>query len=97
MNKFINCPNCNYQYLPGEIFDPKHFLGQPKNIIRNSLGEILGYEGIKMDPNETFICEHCNEPFEVFAKINVSIKENPAATNKQLEESSTCFQQLSIF
>ena len=74
MNKFISCPKCNYQYLPGEIFDPKYFLGQPKNIIRNSIGEILGYEGIAMDLTETFTCEHCNEEFEVTAKINFLLK-----------------------
>ena len=43
MSKFICCPKCNYQYLPGEIFNPKYFLGQPKHIIRNGMGEILGY------------------------------------------------------
>ena len=74
MNKFISCPKCNYQYLPGEIFDPKYFLGQPKHIIRNSIGEILGYEGIAMDLTETFTCEHCNEEFEVTAKINFILK-----------------------
>jgi hypothetical protein len=95
MNKFINCPHCNYQYLPGEIFDPKHFLGQPKNVIRNSLGEILGYEGIKMDLEETFVCEHCNKEFEVYAKLSFSIKEDELPTLKMSELPP--IQQLSIF
>lgn len=75
MNKFICCPNCNYQYLPGEIFNPNYFLGQPKNIIRNNIGEILGYEGIQMDVNEHFICEHCATEFNVVAKINFCVQE----------------------
>lgn len=82
MNKFIYCPKCNCQYLPGEIFDPKYFLGQPTEIIRNTLGEILGYEGIEMTPNETFVCEECGHEFEVEAKINFSI----VGSNKERDE-----------
>ena len=74
MAKFICCPKCNYQYLPGEIFDPKYFLGQPRNIIRNNVGEILGYEGIMMDTTETFTCEHCNHTFKVIGKININVE-----------------------
>ena len=80
MTKVISCPKCNYQYLPGEIFDPKHFLGQPKNIIRNSVGEILGYEGILMDTTETFTCENCNHTFKVIGKVNLTI-DTPTVDN----------------
>lgn len=73
MNNFICCPKCNYQYLPGEIFDPKYFLGQPKEIIRNNLGEILGYEGIHMDNSESFVCESCGCEFEVSARITLCV------------------------
>lgn len=74
MSKFICCPKCNYQYLPGEIFNPKYFLGQPKRIIRNSIGEILGYEGIVMDPTESFICENCGEEFIINARLSTTVK-----------------------
>ena len=66
---YVICPYCGCQYLPGEIFSPKYFLGQPKNIIRNIKGEILGSEGIDMDLSETFTCEVCNKDFDVKAKI----------------------------
>lgn len=74
MSKFICCPKCNYQYLPGEIFEPKYFLGQPKHIIRNGMGEILGYEGIVMDPTETFMCENCGEEFTISARLSITVK-----------------------
>jgi hypothetical protein len=63
MTNFIICPHCGFQYLPGEIYDPKHFLGQPKDIVRNNVGEILGYEGIVTDLEETYICENCNNVY----------------------------------
>ena len=70
MYKIIKCPNCGYEYLPGEIFDPKHFLGQPKNIVRNKIGEVLGFEGIDHCPTEEFTCIMCDYQFNVTAKIN---------------------------
>lgn len=70
MLKIISCPHCGYQYLPGEIFDPKYFLGQPHNVVRNVNGEILGYEGIQMTDMESFICDHCGEEFKVYAKVS---------------------------
>lgn len=76
MFKIISCPHCGYQYLPGEIFDPKYFLGQPHNIVRNVNGEILGHEGIQMQDTETFICDHCNKEFKVTAKISFNLEDN---------------------
>lgn len=70
MLKIISCPHCGYQYLPGEIFNPKYFLGQPRNIVRNIQGEILGFEGIQMSDTETFVCDHCGKDFNVSAKIS---------------------------
>lgn len=40
MNK-IKCPFCDTEYLPGEIYLPKHFLGQPIDIERDIAGNIL--------------------------------------------------------
>ena len=70
MNKYIKCPTCGFEYLPGEIFTPKHFVGEPKNVIRNNIGEVLGYEGIEMDLDESFVCQNCDTEFEVHAKVN---------------------------
>ena len=42
MAKYISCPTCHFQYLPGEIFISNYLVGQPKRVIRNKIGEILG-------------------------------------------------------
>ena len=80
MNNFIICPHCGFQYLPGEVYDPKHFLGQPKDIVRNNIGEVLGHEGIVMDPNESYVCENCGTELHITAKVsfNVITKEDKA-------------------
>ena len=56
----IKCPNCQQEYMPGEIYYPKEFLGQPKYIVRDIYGCILGNEGIEQNTTETFCCENCN-------------------------------------
>lgn len=66
---FISCPYCGYQYAPGEIYSPNHFIGQPKDIVRNNIGEILGHEGIPMNTTESYICDCCNKEFTVTAKV----------------------------
>ena len=91
-DKFIVCPHCNYQYLPGEIFSPIHFIGQPKNIVRNHLGEILGYEGLQMDTVETYNCENCHKDFEVSAKIKFLTN-----SEQEAEADAPSFEQLSLF
>lgn len=87
MNNLIKCPYCNYQYLPGEIFDPKSFLGQPKNIVRNNLGEILGFEGISSDLKESYNCDCCKKDFEVIAKITFN---TPLNKNEDENTSIEC-------
>ena len=37
----INCPYCNIEYLPGEIFIPNYIIGQPKEIERDEDGNIV--------------------------------------------------------
>ena len=91
MSHIINCPYCNRQYLPGEIFEPKYFLGQPKNIVRNSLGEILGYEGINQDFDETYICDECNKEFKVTVKHSYSV------LIEKNEDKEPDFEQLKLF
>lgn len=72
-NKIIKCPNCNQEYLPGEIFLPKYFLGQPKDIYKTTEGTIDICEGIIQDTSETYICDKCDCKFTVKASINYSV------------------------
>ena len=85
MYKIIKCPKCGYEYLPGEIFNPWHFLGQPKNIVRNRIGEVLGYEGIEHTPIEEFVCVNCDHQFKVTAKVNFVTDEDKQEKYGQVE------------
>ena len=68
--RIIKCPTCGYEYLPAEIFMPNEFLGKPKNIVKDSYGKIVGYEGIKMNDTEIYKCDSCNSSFEVVSTVN---------------------------
>ena len=87
----IKCPNCGYEYLGGEIFIPNNLIGQPKNIIRNSLGEILGYEGIEPSDKESYVCDYCNNEFNIVAKVNYIIE---SETSQNIDNSPM---QISLF
>lgn len=65
----IKCPNCDTQYLPGEIYLPKHFLGQPTDIERDITGKIVWQEGIEQNLVEDFICQKCGKKFTTTASI----------------------------
>lgn len=68
----IKCPHCSAQYLPGEIYIPGALIGQPDDLVKDSLGKII-YEDYSEDkePNmiEHFICEFCNKPFIIEATV----------------------------
>ena len=66
----IKCPNCEWEYLPGEIYLPKKFLGQPIDIDRTSAGVIDCYDGTPQDLTESFVCEHCGKKFNVEARLS---------------------------
>ena len=71
----ITCPNCGYEYLPGEIFIPVYLTGQPipKTILRDGVGTILYSEYQKdkeLDLEEKYICDHCENTFVVEAQIS---------------------------
>jgi DNA-directed RNA polymerase subunit RPC12/RpoP len=68
--RVIRCPECGYEYLPAEIYLPDEFLGKPNNVVRDFLGKIMGYEGIKMNDTEKYICDNCNTSFEVVSTTN---------------------------
>ena len=70
MDKYIVCPACGREYTPGEIYLPKHFLGQHKNIERDSRGRITDiYGGIFQDTSEIYTCDKCGITFSVKADI----------------------------
>ena len=73
----IICPKCGTQYLPGEIYLPESFLGQPNQIIKNCYGEILDYYGGSMNLSETYQCDKCDTVFSVKATVqfNTSVKD----------------------
>lgn len=66
----IICPKCGREYLPGEIYIPKCFIGSPKYIDRDNLGKITYFDGTTMNTNETYVCEECGVTFGVKAQVN---------------------------
>ena len=68
----IKCPHCSAQYLPGEIYMPGSLIGQPEDLVKDSLGKILyeDYsEGKEPEMVEHFTCEYCNKPFIIEATV----------------------------
>lgn len=87
MAQYLKCPVCGAEYLPGEIFLPEHFLGQPKNMEKDFRGKILYYEGTNQDLVETYTCDKCMSNFKVIAKINYTVE-------KEFEAKDTYIQKL---
>lgn len=73
----IECPKCGKEFLPGEIYLPKHFLGQPDTILRNNQGKIEDYDGIPMDLEEEFTCDSCGAHFKIQAKLSFKVTDLP--------------------
>lgn len=65
----IKCPYCGCEYLPGEIYLPDEFLGQPKNVERNLDGKIDTFAGVEQKLTEKFSCYNCNKTFSCTAMI----------------------------
>ena len=97
MAKYISCPTCHFQYLPGEIFISNYLVGQPKRVIRNKIGEILGYEGVEADCTETFICENCGEEFSITAHITYGVNEEAAPEDTVNSEFCSIFTPVALF
>ena len=75
-SKIIVCPCCGAEYLPGEIYLPDYFVGQPTNIEKTySEGKIMYYNGKDMDLEEHFTCDRCNTRFKVKAKVSFETEE----------------------
>lgn len=75
----IKCPHCGAEYLPGEIYMPGSLIGQPSDVVKDSLGRILYedyYEPSKEpDMVEHFICDFCEKPFVIEATVTYKAKE----------------------
>ena len=68
----IKCPHCGAQYLPGEIYMPGALIGQPEDLVKDSLGKILyeDYsEGKEPELVEHYTCEYCDKPFIIEATV----------------------------
>lgn len=82
----FKCPHCGAQYLPGEVYMPGAFIGQPEDIVKDSLGKLLYedyQEGKEPDMVEHFICDYCDKPFIVEATITYkTMAEAPEADFK---------------
>lgn len=88
MNRYqtIKCPYCGAEYLPGEIFLPKHFLGQPKDIEKDFRGIILEYSGIEQDLTESYTCDYCKNIFSVKADIRYKVEEKVDLSNSYIQK-----------
>ena len=75
----IKCPHCGAEYLPGEIYTPGSLIGQPDDIVKDSMGRILyeDYSSADREPDQTehFICDYCDKPFIIEATTTYKTKE----------------------
>ena len=72
----IKCPYCNTEYLPGEIYIPKNFIGQPKDVSRTIDGKIDVAYGLNYDLTESYTCDKCNNTFKIMAKVNFTTEKD---------------------
>lgn len=75
----IKCPHCGAEYLPGEVYMPGSLIGQPDEVVRDSLGKVIyeDYYKESREPDmiEHFTCEYCNKPFIVEATVTYKSRE----------------------
>jgi hypothetical protein len=75
----IRCPHCGAEYLPGEVYMPGSLIGQPDEVVRDTLGKVIyeDYYKESSEPNmiEHFTCEYCNKPFIAEAVITYKTRE----------------------
>lgn len=70
----IICPKCGAEYLAGELFIPKYFLGQPYVVERDENHKVINSCGIPMTLEEKYICDFCDTPFKIYADIAFTTK-----------------------
>lgn len=69
----IVCPICGQVYHPAEIFIPKEFFGDPKEVIRTTSGKIDFITGKDMCLDETYVCDNCLTPLTIHANLSFTI------------------------
>lgn len=67
--QIITCPKCGAQYLPSEIFMPRSFIGEPKDIEKDCYGKIVYYAGTDMNLKESYLCDYCGHNIRVEATV----------------------------
>ena len=70
----IKCPHCGWEYLPCEIFYPDDMLGNAADVVRDSEGKILYYDGDSMNLEETYCCDNCGTTFSVSGAVTFKTK-----------------------
>ena len=92
----IECPICKAQYLPAEIYIPNNFVGKPLYINKDHMtAAIEDFSGASMDKVEHYICDHCNTPFKIIAKVNFTTIPEPEIDFSK--EYSTSLKKQSLF
>ena len=71
---FRQCPNCGAEYLPAELFLPSNFFNKPIFINKDSNGKIINQIDGELNLNENYICDYCNEQFDIISKIHFETK-----------------------
>lgn len=65
----IKCPVCGQEYMPAEIYLPEEFFGKPKNIVKDSSGQVKSFSGEDMNLDEEYICDQCNTKIKIHANV----------------------------
>ena len=75
----IRCPHCGAEYLPGEVYIPGALIGQPDDIVKDTVGKIIyedySTEAREPDMTEHYVCDYCDKPFIIEAVVTYKTKE----------------------
>lgn len=95
-NKYIIiCPNCGAEYLPGEIYLPKYFFGNIKDVVKDRDGKIISFYGKEIDTDEYYTCDYCSHKFSV--KSTFKLKVEPVEEFKEEYVVPINNQKMSLF
>lgn len=95
--ELIICPHCGTEYLPAEIYYPKHFFGNPQNIEKLNNGKIEHFDGKSMDLEEIYQCDACNLKFKATAKISFKTSEISKYDTSKAYVTSLFEEKLTLF
>ena len=66
----IKCPYCEAEYAPSEIFYPSDFLPDVSDVVKDSDGRVVAYEGSLMNLSEEYECDRCGHVFKATAHVS---------------------------